>query len=203
MQRRPKPRSPKTGPPSPANPFIGHWRITEMELWDREALDLLAPAFIRFEDDRMGGFQFIAMRGGLDCRLTERGGLPAVEFSWEGYDEGDARSGRGWAILCEGMLEGRFFIHGGDESWFIVRSRGRTLRPPDRRQRDRAPRPPSLVASSTEATRVVLIVAHQSRPWRSGSARRSQTASPPPSRFAPRWENSPGEPRPLGTSGRM
>lgn len=106
--------------PSPTNPFLGHWRITETELWDREALDLLAPAFIRFEDDRMGGFQFIAVRGGLDCRFSERGGLPAVEFSWEGDDEGDSRSGRGWAILRDGTLEGRLYIHGGDDSWFVA-----------------------------------------------------------------------------------
>ena len=103
----------------PTNPFLGNWRITEMELWDREAIELLGPAFIRFEDDRMGGFQFIAMRGGLDCRFSERGGLPAAEFSWEGEDEGDARCGRGWAILSEGKLEGRLYIHGGDDSWFI------------------------------------------------------------------------------------
>jgi hypothetical protein len=106
--------------PPATNPFLGHWRITETELWSHEAIDLLGPAFIRFEDDRMGGFQFIAMRGGLDCRFSERGGLPLVEFSWEGDDEGDARCGRGWAILSEGKLEGRLFIHGGDDSWFIA-----------------------------------------------------------------------------------
>jgi hypothetical protein len=111
-----------------------------MELWGREALDLLGPAFIRFEDDRMGGFQFIAMRGGLDCRLSERGGLPAVEFSWEGEDEGDARCGRGWGILRDGTLEGRLYIHGGDDSWFIAtraaRPRPRLLprRSPPRRR---------------------------------------------------------------------
>ncbi len=110
----------RAAPPSPTNPFVGHWRITETELWDREALDLLAPAFIRFEDDRMGGFQFIAVRGGLDSRLSERGGIPAIEFSWEGDDEGEACSGRGWAILREGTIEGRLYFHGGDDSWFVA-----------------------------------------------------------------------------------
>jgi hypothetical protein len=119
-RQRPGLRSPVAATPSATNPFLGHWRITEMELWGREALDLLGPAFIRFEDDRMGGFQFIAMRGGLDCRIGERGGLPAVEFSWEGEDEGDARCGRGWAIVRDGSLEGRLYIHGGDDSWFIA-----------------------------------------------------------------------------------
>ena len=116
---------PAAATPSPTNPFLGHWRITETELWDREALDLLAPAFIRFEEDRMGGFQFIAMQGGLDCRFSGRGGLPAVEFSWEGDDEGDACCGRGWAILSGEKLEGRLYIHGGDDSWFIARRSAR------------------------------------------------------------------------------
>jgi hypothetical protein len=26
----------------------GKWRIAEMDLWDREALDLVGPAFIEF-----------------------------------------------------------------------------------------------------------------------------------------------------------
>lgn len=30
----------------------GRWRIVETELWDREALDLVVPAYIRF--DRTG-----------------------------------------------------------------------------------------------------------------------------------------------------
>ena len=115
----------KSSPPMEAslptgNPFLGHWRITDTELWRREALDLLAPAFVRFEDDRMGGFQFIAVRGGLGCRFSERDGVPMVEFSWEGDDEGDARCGRGWAFLRDGRLEGRFYIHGGDDSWFVA-----------------------------------------------------------------------------------
>ena len=36
-------------PPKTGNPFVRRWRITEMELWDREDLDLLGPAFIEFD----------------------------------------------------------------------------------------------------------------------------------------------------------
>jgi hypothetical protein len=33
--------------------IAGRWRITEAELWDCDALNLVAPAFIEFaEDDR-------------------------------------------------------------------------------------------------------------------------------------------------------
>jgi hypothetical protein len=27
----------------------GKWRITEMDLWDQDAIDLLGPAFIEFK----------------------------------------------------------------------------------------------------------------------------------------------------------
>ena len=109
-----------TVPPSMNNPFLGHWRITKTERWGREALDLLAPAFIRFEDDQMGGFQLIAVRGGLDCRFGERDGMAAVEFTWDGDDDGEARCGRGCAVLRNDQLEGRLYFHGGDDSWFVA-----------------------------------------------------------------------------------
>ncbi len=103
-----------------ANPFIGRWRITEMELWEREDLDLVVPAFIEFCRENMGEFQFIAVQGCLDCRFGERGGMPAVEFSWEGQDDSDDAVGRGWAILRDGKLDGRWLFHRGDESWFLA-----------------------------------------------------------------------------------
>jgi hypothetical protein len=106
------------------NPFVGRWRITEMELWDREAIDLVVPAFIEFNADGSGCCQFIAVQAWLDCRFTEKAGLPAVEFSWEGQDEGDSRSGRGWGILQEGRFEGRWFMHMGDDSWFKAQRLG-------------------------------------------------------------------------------
>ncbi|MGH7731073.1 MAG: hypothetical protein ACRENJ_07470, partial [Candidatus Eiseniibacteriota bacterium] len=105
-------------PPKTTNPFIGRWRITEMELWGREDLDLVGPAFLEFARDGIGEFQFIAVQGCLDCRVSERGGMPMVEFSWEGQDDGDDSLGRGWAILREGILEGRWYFHRGDDSWF-------------------------------------------------------------------------------------
>ena len=93
--------------------IAGRWRITEAELWDCDALDLVAPAFIEFaEDGSSGSFGFIAVQGEMDCREVERDGQPGVEFSWEGNDECDPASGRGWAALEEdGSLCGRIFFH--------------------------------------------------------------------------------------------
>jgi hypothetical protein len=69
----------------------------------------VAPAFIEFaEDGSSGSFGFIAVQGEMDCREVERDGRPGVEFSWEGNDECDPASGRGWAVLEEdGSLCGR------------------------------------------------------------------------------------------------
>ncbi len=64
--------------------IAGRWRITEAELWDCDALNLVAPAFIEFaEDGSSGSFGFIAVQGEMDCREVERDGRPGVEFSWE------------------------------------------------------------------------------------------------------------------------
>ena len=88
-------------------------------MWDRDAIDLVGPGFIEFAPDGTGQFGFIAVRGWMDCRTTERDGRTRVEFSWEGEDEGDQVSGRGWAALIDDTtLEGRLFIHRGDDSGF-------------------------------------------------------------------------------------
>ena len=47
-------------------------------------------------------------------------GGPVAEFFWEGDDEGDQRSGRGWVALgTAGRLVGHVYIHGGDDSGFV------------------------------------------------------------------------------------
>ena len=35
--------------PAHDHPLLGKWRIVEMELWDRDFLDLVEPAYIRFD----------------------------------------------------------------------------------------------------------------------------------------------------------
>ena len=99
--------------------LTGRWRIVEMDTWDREDIDLMGPGFIEFGQDGTGQFGFIAVRGWMDCRQGERDGRGCVEFTWEGEDEGDQVSGRGWAGLTEdGSLGGHLFFHLGDDSGF-------------------------------------------------------------------------------------
>jgi hypothetical protein len=102
---------------SDSTSITGRWRITEMDNWDQEAVDLVQPGFIEFDGDGLGGLGFIAVRGELDCR----DGRPGVEFSWQGSDEGDDVSGRGWAALNpDGTLEGHIYFHLGDDSAFLA-----------------------------------------------------------------------------------
>ncbi len=101
------------------HPFRGKWSITETELWDREALDLVVPAYINFDSDGLGELRLIAIDASIDYRVGTHDGEPCVEFSWSGFDEGDPANGRGWATLQSDRLEGRLFIHQGDESGFV------------------------------------------------------------------------------------
>ena len=108
--------------------IIGRWRITGMDNWDEEAVNLVKPGFIEFDEDGLGELGFIAMRGELDCRDADRDGRPGVEFSWQGSDEGDV-SGRGWAALnADGTLEGRIYFHLGDDSAFRAERFNRVAR---------------------------------------------------------------------------
>ena len=97
----------------------GRWRIVKMERWDREAMDLIGPAFIELKSNGHGSFRFIVVEGFIDARPVEREGRPTVEFAWDGTDEGDQVSGRGWAVVePDGSLIGHLFIHLGDDSGF-------------------------------------------------------------------------------------
>jgi len=109
---------------SKTGPFVGTWRIVEMELWDQEAFDLVGPAHFTFDKDGGGSFRFIAVEGDMDCRFTEKDGKPRADFTWEGQDECDPASGRGWAVLDGDAITGRIFFHGGDDSAFKAKRGG-------------------------------------------------------------------------------
>jgi hypothetical protein len=110
--------------------ITGMWRIVEMDLWDRDAIELVGPGFIEFGEDGMGRLGFIAVQGQLDGRDAERDGRPCVEFTWAGSDEGDEVSGRGWVALADdGSLTGHLYFHLGDDSGFrAVRAEPNTMR---------------------------------------------------------------------------
>jgi hypothetical protein len=86
-------------------------------------MDMEVPAFIRFEKEG-GDFRFGLVSGSIDGRYRSNSGIASVEFTWEGQDEMDAASGRGWATLeSDNVLRGMIIFHGGDESGFVAKRR--------------------------------------------------------------------------------
>jgi hypothetical protein len=106
----------------PPKSFVGRWRITETEVWDREALDMLVPAHVTFAANGRAVFEMICVVGEMDCEFEG----DRVDFTWAGNDEMDEASGRGWAVIKkDGSLRGRIYFHHGDNSSFVaVRGEG-------------------------------------------------------------------------------
>jgi len=72
------------------------------------------------------------VQGWIDWRPVVRDNRDGVEFSWDGVDDNDPRSGRGWAIIEEDdSMRGRFFFHMGDDSEFRAVRRSQ----PERQER--------------------------------------------------------------------
>lgn len=105
------------------NPFTGRWHIVSMSAWDEDYLHEEVQAYIEFEKNGIGNFQFGYVQGQMDCRTTNRERKPAVEFSWEGGDgaDGTPLTGRGWAILEGDELNGMICMHLGDDSEFVAK----------------------------------------------------------------------------------
>lgn len=120
------------------NPFLGRWRIVTSELWARKDLDTVVPAHITFSRERLGELELIIIGASIDYRVEERDGAPMTEFTWEGSDEGQPISERGWARLTGDEIAGRLFIHQGDGSGF----RAKRDRLPTLRSKSGAPAPP-------------------------------------------------------------
>ncbi|MGQ0736335.1 MAG: hypothetical protein ACT4QD_22110 [Acidobacteriota bacterium] len=91
-----------------------------MKLWTADDLDLVGPAHLTLERDGLGAVRFLAIEAGLDYRVVQRDGQPGIACSFDGSDEGDRISGRGWAVLEGDALHGRIFIHHGDDSGFTA-----------------------------------------------------------------------------------
>jgi hypothetical protein len=89
-----------------------------MEKWAQDFVDAEVMGFFEFGPSKFGSFQFGYVRGDIEYREGTRDDKLSIEFSWNGHDEMDAARGRGWAVLDTEQIEGKFFIHRGDESAF-------------------------------------------------------------------------------------
>ena len=104
--------------------FVGRWRIVEMELWDQKFIDLDGPGHITFARNGRGEMHSGAVNLILDWRLNTGGSR--VGFTFEGFDEGDEVTGKGWAELAGGKLKGRIVFHLGDESGIQAQKAGKS-----------------------------------------------------------------------------
>lgn len=104
---------------------VGHWRITSMEVWDRDYLDMEVPAHLTIGQELTGTLRFGLVQGGLDARVSTSDGETRLKFSWSGFDENTPTSGRGWMTISGDKAEGRLFIHMGDDSAFSAVRRGK------------------------------------------------------------------------------
>ena len=117
------------GKRKPESPFTGRWRIVSMTAWDQDFVDAEVEGYFEFDAKGMGEFQFGYVRGDISYQLTERGEQPVIEWTFEGTDEMDPCSGRGWAVLEGDELHGMIFFHQGDDSGFVARRAGQAERP--------------------------------------------------------------------------
>ena len=98
-------------------PLLGKWRITQMELWDIDYIDMLGPAYIQI-DDAGGEIAFGAVQIGLDCEY----GQSSIWFTFHGFDEMTEISGDGDAELADdGTLTGEIRFNQGDETSFTAK----------------------------------------------------------------------------------
>ena len=100
--------------------YIGKWRIVDMELWGRDLIDLVVSGHLTVNEDGIGPIQFGAAKAELDCRVESVGEIERLEFTFEGTDEGDMVSGRGWACVEGPSISGRIYFHFGDDSSFTA-----------------------------------------------------------------------------------
>jgi len=91
-----------------------------METWDADYINLVGPGHIRIDRDGRGSMQFGAVEAGLDCRVEGIESTQRLEFTFQGFDEGDPVSGRGWATVSGPEMTGRICFHRGEESGFTA-----------------------------------------------------------------------------------
>ena len=106
------------------SPFTGCWHIVSMSGWEDEALNEEVQAFIEFDEEGLGKFQFGYVRGVTDHYRTKKGDrMRVAQFCWDGEDgaDGTPLDGVGWVILEGGKMTGTICIHLGDEFEFVAK----------------------------------------------------------------------------------
>ena len=101
--------------------YFGIWRIEEMDAWDSDFIDMVTPGNIKIQKNGHAEMHFGCVDIWLECRMDKYVKGEKLEFTFEGNDENDSVSGRGWAILQEDKMKGHIYFYLGDDSDFIAR----------------------------------------------------------------------------------
>ncbi len=98
--------------------ITGRWRIVKADIWDREYLDLVEPAYLKIGDDGWAEFAFGVVQASGEIEYSRT----IVFFRWQGFDEGDEVSGEASAELQEdGSLEIELSFDNGDDATLTAR----------------------------------------------------------------------------------
>jgi hypothetical protein len=100
--------------------YLGTWRITEMETWDADYINLAGPGQLRIDRDGRGSMQFGVVEAALDYRMEQIGHIERLEFTFQGIDEEETISGRGWFTVSGDEMTGRIYFHQGEDSGFTA-----------------------------------------------------------------------------------
>ncbi len=102
--------------------LAGKWRITGMEVWDKEDYDTYVKAHITINRNGMGEFKFCVVECDMNGEFKNTLEDAVFDFTFLGNDEMDETSGDGWLRTIDGKkAEGRIRFHDGDKSWFSAR----------------------------------------------------------------------------------
>lgn len=108
----------------PKSPFTGRWQVVSMSAWEGDSLNNEGEAFIEFDEEGLGKFQFGNVQALTDHYQTKkRDGKRIAQFCWDGEDGTDGRplDGVGWVNLEGGELNGTICVHLGDELQFVAK----------------------------------------------------------------------------------
>jgi hypothetical protein len=100
--------------------FFGVWRIKEMELWDKEGRRGQEEGRIEFLPKECGNIRFDGLKADITFKVKKEAEGEKVEFLFEGMDEGNPVSGRGWGKIEGPLLKGRIYLHFGEDSDFLA-----------------------------------------------------------------------------------
>jgi len=84
--------------------FTGTWFISEMRSWDADYINLVGPGYPAVDPEGSGSMQFGGWNVDLDRRVEDIKSGKKLQFTFEGFDEGEPGSGRGWARIYSAAI---------------------------------------------------------------------------------------------------